>query len=120
MKCKCGSECVLKKNMFNWGGKNFTGFVCERCNALWENMEDSMFSHIYEVVHNSMSKEGKLIMEDENIKSIKEDIQIIQKGIDRADNSIKNQIHAKEYLQDQLAYLNKELFVNHAKDGGKE
>lgn len=46
MKCKCGNKCILKENMFHWRGKNFTGYLCEECNAFWENKEDSMFSHI--------------------------------------------------------------------------
>lgn len=56
-------------------------------------------------------------MNNENIKSIKEDIKVVQKNINRADNSIKNQLKAKEYLQDQLTYLNKELWerTNHGK-----
>lgn len=45
-KCKCGKEFVLKENMFYWRGKYFTGYVCEECNALYENKEDSMFDHI--------------------------------------------------------------------------
>lgn len=46
MKCKCGQICKLKEKMFYWRGKNFNGYVCIACNALWENKEDSMFEYI--------------------------------------------------------------------------
>ena len=39
----CGDSCVLKDGMFFLHGKYFTGYVCEPCNALYQNPEDSMF-----------------------------------------------------------------------------
>ncbi len=43
---KCGMEVKLEYNCFFWQGVYFSGWVCEKCNALFENKEDSMFEYI--------------------------------------------------------------------------
>ena len=75
---------------------------------------------MYDIVQNKQGKnkynsndwkhKQQTIMKSENIKSIKEAINIIKERLNKAENSIKNQINAKEYLQNSLAELNKELW----------
>jgi len=43
---KCGSTLVRKPNMFFWRGTWFQGLVCEVCNSLWDDPEDSFIAHI--------------------------------------------------------------------------
>lgn len=43
---KCSNEMVIKSNMFHWRGRYFTGCVCEKCNALYDNPEDSFHKYV--------------------------------------------------------------------------
>jgi len=36
--------------MFHWRGKDFHGQVCEGCNALWDDPEESFHIHVGEPV----------------------------------------------------------------------
>ncbi len=38
---KCGERRVVREGMFHWRGTTFSGLVCEKCNALWNNPDDS-------------------------------------------------------------------------------
>jgi len=38
---KCNQPAIVKEAMFHWRGKNFSGLVCETCNTLWDNPDDS-------------------------------------------------------------------------------
>lgn len=43
---KCGEKLIVLERMFYWRGTYFTGLVCESCNALWDNPEDSFLDHV--------------------------------------------------------------------------
>ena len=44
MNCKnCQKPCELREKMFYYRGTYFTGWVCNDCNALYENKDDSIF-----------------------------------------------------------------------------
>lgn len=40
---RCKSVLIPTPGTFAWGGKFFAGLVCEPCNSLFDNPEDSMF-----------------------------------------------------------------------------
>ena len=43
-KCpKCHDPLVVRQSMFNFRGKSYSGLVCQRCNALWDNPDDSFY-----------------------------------------------------------------------------
>lgn len=47
MRCpNCSEECILKEKQFYWRGRYFTGWVCKKCKALWENEGDSFLSYV--------------------------------------------------------------------------
>lgn len=43
---KCKKPTEVRKGMFHWRGKSFSGLVCEDCNALYDNPEDSFNKHV--------------------------------------------------------------------------
>ena len=43
---KCSHQLVRKPEMFYWRGRFFHGMVCEECNALYDDAEDSFFEHV--------------------------------------------------------------------------
>lgn len=43
---KCGQEMVVKPNMFYLRGHFYSGLVCEKCNALFGNPDDSFEEYI--------------------------------------------------------------------------
>jgi hypothetical protein len=43
---KCSTPLVVRPSMFCWRGRYFSGLVCEKCNALWDNPEDSFMDHV--------------------------------------------------------------------------
>ena len=43
---KCGIPLVVKPGMFHWRGRFFSGLVCEPCNALWDNPDDSFHAYV--------------------------------------------------------------------------
>ncbi len=43
---KCGERRVVRENMFRWRGTSFSGLVCEACNGLWDNPDDSFEAHV--------------------------------------------------------------------------
>jgi len=46
-RCKtCNTKLVVKERMFHWRGKDFSGLVCEPCNALYDNPEDSFEDYV--------------------------------------------------------------------------
>ncbi len=42
----CQEEVTIKPNKFYWRGKYFSGLVCEKCNALYDNHDDSFMKHV--------------------------------------------------------------------------
>jgi len=48
MKAKptCGHAIVVKPSMFHYRGRSFSGLVCETCNSLWDNPEDSFWGYV--------------------------------------------------------------------------
>lgn len=55
---KCKTQCVLRQNMFFYhDGTFFTGYVCVKCNALYDNPEDSIW--VYELKYNKPRNEDK-------------------------------------------------------------
>jgi len=47
-KCQCGEELKVKDSMFYWRGVSFSGLVCEKCNSLFDNPEDSFMQYVEE------------------------------------------------------------------------
>lgn len=45
---KCGERCVVRQGMFYFRGAHFSGLVCEKCNALWDNPDDSFEAYVIE------------------------------------------------------------------------
>ncbi len=43
---KCGARRVCREGMFCWRGRTFSGLVCESCNSLWDNPDDSFKEHV--------------------------------------------------------------------------
>lgn len=48
---KCGNNFVIKPNMFFWHDQYFSGLVCEHCNALFDNPEDSFLTVAIKATH---------------------------------------------------------------------
>lgn len=46
---KCGGRRVCREGMFHFRGATFSGLVCEACNALWDNPDDSFEAHVVKV-----------------------------------------------------------------------
>ena len=55
---KCTGKLVVKENMFYWRGRYFTGLVCETCNALWDNPEDSFEDYVRETDKGSIGQDS--------------------------------------------------------------
>ncbi len=45
---RCGERRVVREGMFYYRGTTFSGLVCEKCNALWDNPDDSFEAHVVE------------------------------------------------------------------------
>ncbi len=46
-KCpKCKTKMIIREGMFNWRGNTFSGLVCEKCNALYNNPKDSFETYL--------------------------------------------------------------------------
>lgn len=42
----CCEDAKVRQGMFYWRGTTFSGIVCERHNALFDNPEDSFMKHV--------------------------------------------------------------------------
>lgn len=47
---KCGERRMVREGMFHWRGTYFSGLVCEKCNALWDNPDDSFELYVFDTV----------------------------------------------------------------------
>lgn len=45
-KCQWDKEMIVKEGAFFWRGKYFSGLVCETCNSLYDNPNDSFMEYI--------------------------------------------------------------------------
>lgn len=43
---ECGNKMIVKEKCFYWRGIYFSGLVCEKCNALYNNPADSFMDHV--------------------------------------------------------------------------
>jgi DNA-directed RNA polymerase subunit M/transcription elongation factor TFIIS len=43
---KCNNKMIVKDAMFFWRGKYLSGLVCETCNALYDNPNDSFMDYV--------------------------------------------------------------------------
>lgn len=59
-RCKtCDSKLVVKENMFFYRGRFFTGLVCEPCNALYDNPEDSFWEYVKAYHQENVGEESR-------------------------------------------------------------
>lgn len=43
---KCKKPLAKRAGHFHWRGRDFHGLVCDDCNALWNDSEDSFIAHV--------------------------------------------------------------------------